>query len=264
MCLLLIAIDRIPGLPLLLLGNRDEYHARPSMAAAPWPEDPRIAGGRDGVAGGAWLGLRSDGRFAAVTNLRSGVPATALRSRGALVRDALLGDAAADAFLQALAGEAGDFGPFNLVLGDAKGAFVFSSADRRVEALEPGVHVLSNGPPGVRWPKTERIAACFAAVLPSRPPEETGDRWLDLLRDASQPPDAALPDTGVGLELERRLAPVFIRGDRYGTRASTLAMQGADGTCRLRERRYEPGGRAAGETGWKAAPNAAFVGAPTS
>ena len=44
-----------------------------------------------------------------------------------------------------------------------------------------------------------------------------------MLRDEAPAADADLPDTGVGLALERVLAPVFIRGLRYGTRASTAA-----------------------------------------
>lgn len=36
MCLALLAIDALPDTPLLVLGNRDEFHARPSVSAAPW------------------------------------------------------------------------------------------------------------------------------------------------------------------------------------------------------------------------------------
>jgi len=57
MCLLLIALDVVPDAPLLLLGNRDEFHERPSAAARPWSEDERIVGGRDLVAGGSWLAV---------------------------------------------------------------------------------------------------------------------------------------------------------------------------------------------------------------
>jgi len=85
MCLLLIAVRCVPGRPLLLLGNRDEFRARASAAAAPWREDARVVGGRDLVAGGSWLALNRNGRFAAVTNVRTGRQVTALRSRGALV-----------------------------------------------------------------------------------------------------------------------------------------------------------------------------------
>src|SRR5262245_32121020 len=102
MCLLLIAVDAVPGRPLLLLGNRDEYRARLSAAAAPWEDDARVVGGRDLVAGGGWLALRNDGRFAAVTNVRTGLPATAPLSRGWLVRDFVLGDIGPQAFLDAV------------------------------------------------------------------------------------------------------------------------------------------------------------------
>ena len=42
------------------------------------------------------------------------------------------------------------------------------------------------------------------------------DRW--------QPADADLPETGVGLEWERILSPLFISSPDYGTRCSTIVM----------------------------------------
>lgn len=243
---------------MLLLGNRDEFHARASAAAAPWNEDAHVAGGRDLVAGGAWLALRSDGRFAAVTNLRSGLPATAPRSRGDLVRGFVLGDEAALPWLERLRAQAGDYGPFNLVVGDAGGTFALGSSERRVLELGTGVHTISNGAIGVHWPKTTRLRRGFERLLAERgASDETC--LLDLLRDEVQPLDSALPDTGVGLALERMLAPVFIRGDSYGTRAGTLALRRADGACLLRERRYGPGGLLAGEEAWQAARGVPFA-----
>ena len=55
MCLLLIAVDVVPGRPLLLLGNRDEFHARASAAAAPWPDVPGVFGGLSVGIGVAWI-----------------------------------------------------------------------------------------------------------------------------------------------------------------------------------------------------------------
>src|SRR4051812_36578887 len=221
MCLLLIAVRAVPGKPLLLLGNRDEFRARASAAAAPWNEDPRIVGGRDLVAGGAWLALRTDGRFAAVTNLRTGLPATAPKSRGWLVRDFMLGDAKPRDFLEAVHADVESYGAFNLVVGDRGGTWAYGTADTALRLLQDGIHVISNGRIGVHWPKTERLQQRFVEAI-----AESADdvRLLDLLLDQRQPPDAALPDTGVGLELERLLAPIFVRGSTlYGTRASTLA-----------------------------------------
>jgi uncharacterized protein with NRDE domain len=258
MCLLLIAIDAVPECPLLLLGNRDEFHARASASAQTWAEDAHVMGGRDLVAGGSWLALCNDGRFAAVTNLRTGVPATAPRSRGALVRDFVLGDAEPAGFLDALREDASDYGPFNLVVGDRSGVCALGSAEGEVRSLRPGVHVISNGPIGVHWPKTERVRRRFVAVAEAEFGTRDETRLLDLLLDETQPPDVALPDTGIGLDLERRLAPIFIRGEKYGTRAGTLVARRADGTSILRERRFGPDAAALGEVRWQASPQGGF------
>lgn len=237
MCLLLIAVDAVPGRPLVLLGNRDEFRARASAAAAPWSEDARVVGGRDLVAGGAWLAMRSDGRYAAVTNVRTGLPATAPRSRGWLVRDFVLGEAAPREFLEALHAEVEAYGAFNLVVGDGDETWAYGTADTAPRRFDAGIHVISNGRIGVHWPKTERLQRRFAETLDSGAIDDT--RWLDLLLDERRPIDDALPDTGVGIELERLLAPVFVRGSvSYGTRASTLACVMDDGRALLRERNF--------------------------
>lgn len=258
MCLLLIAIDATPEFPLLLLGNRDEFHVRASAAAQTWVENTQVVGGRDLVAGGSWLALRDDGRFAAVTNLRTGVRATAPRSRGWLVRDFVLGTAQPAAFLDALRKESGDYGPFNLVVGDRSGVCVLGSAEDEVRLLRDGVHVISNGPIGVHWPKTERLQRYFVDAIEGGFGEHEETRLLDLLLDEARPPDTALPDTGIGLDLERRLAPIFIRGEKYGTRAGTLVARRADGTAILRERRFGSQAMPLGQGRWQARPGNGF------
>ena len=254
MCLLLIAVDVVPDVPLLLLGNRDEFHERASATARPWSEDERIVGGRDLVAGGSWLAVRADGRFAAVTNLRTGVPATAPRSRGWLVRDFVFGDISAVEYLDQLHSDVESYGPFNLVLGDRDGAWARGSADAAARRLGSGVHVVSNGPIGVHWPKTERLQRRFIAEIASvSSPQDA--RLLDLLNDENVPADAALPDTGIGVELERMLAPVFVRGNaRYGTRASTLAYLTLDGGAKLLERNFGPMASMEREFDWRVDP----------
>src|SRR5437660_12089187 len=120
MCLLLLALHVVPDRPWLLLANRDEFHARPSAPAAFWVDRPDVFGGRDLVAGGSWLALSRSGRFAAVTNVRSGRPSAAPRSRGALVADFVQATIAADRYATTVAAEREHYGPFNLVVGDRK------------------------------------------------------------------------------------------------------------------------------------------------
>jgi uncharacterized protein with NRDE domain len=93
------------------------------------------------------------------------------------------------------------------------------------------------------------------AWLASSAAKPDDDGWPDLeplfdaLADPAQAPDDALPDTGIGLERERFLSSAFIRGDAYGTRASTVVLI-ADDHARIVERRFGPGSRFDGETRW--------------
>ena len=246
MCLLLFALDAIPGRPWLLLGNRDEFHGRASAAAAVWDDTRDIVGGRDLVAGGSWLALSRQGRFAAVRNVRVGAAARAARSRGELVGAFVAGSATPAAYTQELSTRVADYGPFNLIVGDAHGAWGLSSTDATPWRLEAGVHVISNGPPAVWWPKARRLHARFSDALKDGTPDDA--TLLDLLRDTTQPPDAELPHTGVSPNIERMLAPIFIRGEEYGTRASTLAYAMTNGDLVLHERRFGPHAAELGES----------------
>lgn len=246
MCLILLAIDVVPDCPWLLLGNRDEFHARATAPAAAWSDQPDIIGGRDLVAGGSWLALHRSGRFAAVTNVRTGVAAPAPRSRGELVGRFVAGTLSPAAYVAAVAARRAEYGPFNLVVGDAGSAAFVSSIDGLPRQLERGVHAFSNGSLEDEWPKMRRLRRGMDDMRQSGKWEDAA--FLDLLADTHQPADLDLPDTGVGLTLERLLAPIFIRGSEYGTRASTLAYARAAGGMVLCERRFGPDGVTLGET----------------
>ena len=249
MCILLIAIDAMPEWPLLLLGNRDEFHARPTAAAEPWRGAADCLGGMDLLAGGSWLAQRNDGRFASVTNLRSGVPAKAPRSRGALVREFVVGNEPAQDFAERVLEHIDEYGPFNLVFGDQSAVFLIDGSSATLQRLQAGVHVVGNGPFASAWPKVERLHTRFISAI------RKGDRddatLLALLADTTQPDDGELPDTGVGSHLERVLAPIFIRGEHYGTRASSLVMRHEDGSIFFRERSFGPMGQRTDEVHWE-------------
>ncbi len=251
MCLLLLALNAVPGRPWLLLGNRDEFHARPTAPAQEWSDAPGVFGGRDLKAGGSWLAVNRNGRYAAVTNVRSpGAPA-APRSRGALIGEFVAGAEPPAVYAGTVARERAEYGPFNLVVGDACGACFVSSVDGAVRPLGDGVHAFSNGSPEDEWPKMRRLQANFSVLLKNGGIEDSA--LLDLLYDDARPDDEDLPDTGIGLELERRLASIFVmpmavHGDAYGTRASTLAYARAGGGFVLRERRFGADARMAGES----------------
>ena len=54
MCLIAFALAADPRYPLILVGNRDEFHDRPAQTRQWWNDAPDIAGGRDLQAGGTW------------------------------------------------------------------------------------------------------------------------------------------------------------------------------------------------------------------
>ncbi|MBW2632204.1 MAG: NRDE family protein, partial [Deltaproteobacteria bacterium] len=60
-----------------------------------------------------------------------------------------------------------------------------------------------------------------------------------ILTDQSIPDDSLLPDTGVELEWEKILSPLFIRSDTYGTRSSTVMLMDKDGHIEITERTYD-------------------------
>jgi uncharacterized protein with NRDE domain len=254
MCLIAVAWRVHPRFELALIANRDEFHARPAAAAGADVERSDIYGGRDLQAGGSWLLASRRGRLAAVTNVRAGLQGdTAPRSRGALVRGFVAADATAEAHLSNLAADASDYGRFNLLAWDgATLAFAGNHPRFATHAIVPGVHAMSNGAFDAAWPKSGHATRALQAWLDSPGSRATIDPvalapLFAALADTTPAPDAALPDTGVGIELERALSPPFVRGERYGTRCSTVVLV-ADDAITFVERRFGPDALPLGET----------------
>jgi len=241
MCLIVLAWQVHPDYPLAVAANRDEFYARPSAAAGPWPEDPRVLGGRDLEAGGSWLGLRTDGRFAAVTNVREPGAPRGPRSRGELVRDFLLGERAPVEAAAAVDGAA--YSGFNLLLADRRELWYRSNRDGAARRLEPGLYGLSNLRLDTPWPKLVAARTRFGAALPRLPGFEPA---FAILADPGLVPDPDLPATGLALDWERRLSAIFVQSETYGTRASTVLTRHRDGGIRLEERRFGPRGQPLG------------------
>ena len=244
MCLALLALDAHPRYAAVVAANRDEYHARPT-AAAVWWEEGWLAG-RDLRAGGTWLGVTRQGRFALVTNFRD--PARndpAAPSRGALVPAVLSDRDAVEATLERLREAGGRHNGFNLLAGTRTGALWMSNRETGVRVLGPGSYGLSNALLDTPWPKVERSKAALRQWLAS------GDADIEplftALADRGIAADAELPSTGVTLAWERRLSAPFILGETYGTRSSTVLTIAREGEVQLVERSFDPSGARTGE-----------------
>ena len=237
MCLIAFAIDAHPGVPLAIASNRDEFFDRPTLPLHRWalPNGTEVVGGRDQRDGGTWLGVNTQGRVAMLTNVRSANMGPAARSRGELANRWLAGDLDWAQLLGSI--DPGDYGGFNLVVGDAAaGIWGWVSnrdpADPHADAtpelvsrlLPAGLYGLSNATLDTGWPKTRLLKQALADALPKPFDAASEARLLEALGTTALAASEALPFTGVPLDWEQRLASPFVdmpeRG--YGTRSSLL------------------------------------------
>ena len=247
MCLLLVAW-RSSRFPLVIAANRDEYHERPTRGAHFWDDAPGVFAGRDLLHGGTWMGVHRNGRFSAVTNFRE--PSrnrSEVVSRGILVSDFLRAEVSPHDYLVDVARRSGDFDAFNLLAGDADSLGFLSSREIRPRLLAPGTYGVSNGDLDCPWPKVIHGKARMVKTL-ARGGAEVGAGLFDLLADRHVAPDEELPDTGIGIDWERRLAPAFVCTPEYGTRSSTVVIEDGSGSMRFVERTFDGAGDADGET----------------
>lgn len=239
MCLIVFAYECHSTYRLILAANRDEYFARPTRPAEYWPEHPSILAGRDLRSGGTWLGLTRRGRLAAVTNYRDPrwiVPDPP--SRGLLVADYLSGDLSPERFLAEVKSRGHLYQGFNLLLGDLSKLFYYSNRGDAIRIVGPGVHGLSNHLMDTSWPKVT-VAKSMLENLLGKGSEDPED-YYSILTDRKAFPDHELPETGVGIELERHLSPIFVSGRSYGTRFSTLIFIDRKNRAKFIERSYGP------------------------
>lgn len=241
MCLIALAYEVAPEYRLVVAANRDEMHARPTAPLHWWEDRPGIVAGRDLEGAGTWMGITRRGRFAAITNFRDTQPPPPdAPSRGSIVVDFLESDLPVQRWVEGLRADAGRLAGFNLFASDSASLVFLSNRSAAPRILEPGIFGLSNGPWDAGWPKVRRaIDGLEASLRRSRSLEH---ELFALLRDERRPHDGELPDTGVGVDLERFLSPVFIRGDLYGTRSSTVLVIESNGHVRVRERAWGPTG----------------------
>ena len=243
MCLIVFAWRPGHPVPLVLAANRDEFYARPSLPLGHWQDAEGVHAGRDLEAGGTWLGLGPNGRFAALTNIRDPGQPLGRRSRGDLVARFLTSQVSIDQYLDDIGSRASEYSGFNLLLGAAGRLCYFNQRERLPRDLASGVYGLSNAGLDTPWPKLLKAKAALAAQVDDPRPEGL----LALLRDPERAADGALPDTGVGLATESLLSSVFIASENYGTRASTALIVRAEGSRRIVERSFGPYGGALGE-----------------
>lgn len=237
MCLFGIALKINEQFPFIFAGNRDELKMRPTANAHFWSPENKILAGRDIEKGGTWLGITKTGKFAALTNVRQFPQEKRLyRSRGELVGNYLqLGDVY---WMEKT--DLSEYDGFNFMYGTIDELLLMSNRSEKKVKITEGIYAVSNGILTTAWPKVETLKKGMEQVASMTNCEGIVTNLFSLLRNESPFPDEELPDTGVGLALERVLSPIFIPGKEYGTRSSTVILVDKDKNCYFVEKTYDP------------------------
>jgi len=212
MCLIVVAHRVSESYPLVVAANRDEDYDRPSRQAHWWDDASDVYGGRDLVRSGTWLAMSRQGRVGAVTNLRGAIRSDQNRSRGELVSGYVRGEDAPASYLAEVHARREEYAGFHLLTGEVGGTLALLS--ETVAILEPGVHGISNAPAGVQWPKVDSAVERMRGAMQAGGPEQMAQQLLRVLHLSETHRDPT--------------RDIFIAGDRYGTRSSTVIIAGTE------------------------------------
>jgi len=241
MCLINFHFQEHPNYKLIVAANRDEFYKRPTASAHFWEDEPDLLAGRDLLQKGTWLGVTKHGRFAALTNYRD--PAhmgIGKFSRGEIVRSYLTEDINSKVFLESLHKRKDNYTGFNLLVGNPDELFYYSNIQKEIIEVSAGIHGLSNHLLDTPWPKVTKGKQALKNYIMNQEKVKLDDLF-SILSDEEIADDSELPKTGVSLEIERKLSPLFIKTPNYGTRSSSILTVDNDNNFTFAERTYELG-----------------------
>lgn len=223
---------------MIIAANRDESYDRPTAPAHFWEDEPTILAGRDLLQMGTWLGITKQGRFAALTNYRGAKATKAGKiSRGKIVSNFLASNATPPDYLEHLHQNKRKYEGFNVLLGNHERLYYYSNMEMKQRKLSSGTHGLSNHLLNTPWPKVSKGKQMLNHYVMGQKEINT-DILLEILANNKQAQDQHLPHTGVGLELEKKLSPLFIKTPNYGTRSSSVLFVDNNNQLTFAERTY--------------------------
>jgi uncharacterized protein with NRDE domain len=218
-CLLVVAFRLVPGTPLLIGANRDEFLNRPADPMTVLrPAGPRVLGGRDHKAGGTWLAVNEHGVFAGLTNQPLGDRRDPTRrSRGELPLALTTRTDARSGVAAFVAGHRpADYNGSWLLAGDRDALFFIDFTglvDPTADPLAPGLYVLENRSLRHPSPKADHVADALSGW-----PDAEGDDAVATLRLVLADHATSGPDEPGG----PRSSSNCVHLDGYGTRSSCI------------------------------------------
>ncbi|MGB0560143.1 MAG: NRDE family protein [Pseudohongiellaceae bacterium] len=244
MCLITFAHRVNDKYPLILSANRDEFFSRKSREAQFWKDEAgcsNLLAGKDLVAGGTWIGVTKDGKFAAITNLRSNPGDNqASLSRGALTLEYLTGKESPLNFAKTIVGNLSSYRGFNLLLGNEEEIVFINSKDKSILPLEPGVYAFSNGTLNSNYSKVVKGKDNLTKLINTET-ELNPDLLIDMMRDRTTAADNSLPSTILSKALEKKLSSIFVSDTNrnYGTLCTTAFVTNSSGKTQFIEQNYD-------------------------
>ncbi|MDY0131139.1 MAG: NRDE family protein [Desulforegulaceae bacterium] len=237
MCLIVFSYRQNKDYPLIIAANRDEFYKRKTKTLDLIEENPLVISGKDLESGGTWMGInRKTKKFAAVTNYRD--PSKIMddaKSRGIIVSSFLKKDEEPLSFLERLKKEKDIYNGFNFILGSTESLYHYSNINDQITQITPGLHAVCNHLLNTPWPKVIRAKKISQKSFES---EDIVESSLEMLKDDKLYKDSELPETGMGIEFERLLSPIFVKSETYGTRSSSVILVDKNQNIRFKERAF--------------------------
>lgn len=240
MCIVAIAWQAHPKWKLIAIGNRDELHARPTSPLVRWTDHGHIIAGQDQQAGGTWLGVSEQGRFAVITNVAESTPPIQnAASRGQLLKDFLSNDGS---YSNLRSIDASVFNAFNLFTVAGDDACILSNRSSKPNTiLQSGIYGLSNGALADPWSKSEKLNTALDSWLSN---DATNFQYLIHQLQDEEP---VAQSTDVNLPINPQHSAIFIKNRIYGTRCSSLVAIDHEGKGTFIEKRFDRDGGSMGE-----------------
>lgn len=174
------------------------------------------------------------------------------RSRGDLIAPFLSSDVDPFSYLKDVKSRIEDYNGFNLLAGDTNDLFFISTTDKKIIKIFPGVHAVSNHTINTPWVKVEKVKEGLNKMIENRQIKESQADNLNIsdiesylytmMKNREPASDEALPDTGVGIELERRLSSIFVSMPGYGTRSTSVVLLDIEGNLTFSETTWSENG----------------------
>ena len=237
MCLIAFNWKNHPEYKLILVGNRDEFFERPSTSLGKWEQG--FFAGKDLKAGGTWMGMHPNGRFATLTNYRDlKNPKKDPKTRGNLVKDFLESEISPLEYLKRIEAEKDNYEGFNLFVGDQDHLFYMSNYKDGIEEIQSGLYGISNALLDTPWTKLKIAKNRLAQNI--EVDRLDYDSMFEVVHSKKMDPDELLPDTGATYHQEKHLSAQFIRiDDYYGTVNSTVLLWKHSGEAVMLERTFD-------------------------